>query len=107
MQLVPLQLGDRSQDLTVASLRAAITMADVMKYAMSGVGGGGNDWMEPDLARKFDKVDWNDPESAVAGLVTFHHVILQSKTSVVDSRHGPCNQSNVTGSECNPARRSC
>lgn len=57
-------LGDRSQDLTIHRLRAAVTMADVMKYAVSG-GEKANDWMDPDLARKFESVDWKDPESAV------------------------------------------
>lgn len=60
-------LGDRSQDLTVSRLRAAITMADVMKYAWASGSSKRDEWMEPDLARKFEAVDWNDPAGAVVG----------------------------------------
>jgi hypothetical protein len=46
-----LTAGDRGQNETVSRLRAAITMADVMKFAWSG--GGNDDRMPPDLVAKF------------------------------------------------------
>ena len=42
-----------------------------MKHMMGGAGGANAaTWMEPDLARRFESVDWNDPESAVELLKT-------------------------------------
>ena len=57
-------LGDRSQGHTIQRLRAAITMADVMKYVMSG-GRNPSEWLERDLVHKLESIDWNNPESVV------------------------------------------
>ena len=64
-----LVMGDRDQEVTIRRLREALTMSDFLRAMFSG-GTIPTDHMPPDLAERFSKIDWNDPEAAVEMMKT-------------------------------------